>query len=74
MLLVSVVPFLKYSMVMYSLESMHELPDCLLQVLEETLKGNFHQILLSEMSLPGIEVRIEKLLTKILEIGDGEPI
>ena len=30
------------------------------------LKGNSHQILLSEMSLPGIEVHIEKLLPKIL--------
>ena len=30
------------------------------------LKGNSHQILLSEMSLPGIEVLIEKLPSKIL--------
>ena len=30
------------------------------------LKGNSHQILLSEMSLPGIEVLIEKLLPKVL--------
>ena len=30
------------------------------------LKGNSHQILLSEMSLPGDEVLIEKLLLKIL--------
>ena len=30
------------------------------------LKGNSHQILLSEMSLPGIEVLIEKLLPQIL--------
>ena len=30
------------------------------------LKGNSHQILLSEMSLPGVEVLIEKLLPKIL--------
>ena len=30
------------------------------------IKGNSHQILLSEMSLPGIEVLIEKLLPKIL--------
>ena len=30
------------------------------------LKGNSHQILLSEMSLPGIKVLIEKLLPKIL--------
>ena len=27
-----------------------------------SLKGNSHQILLSEMSLPGVEVPIEKLL------------
>ena len=27
-----------------------------------TLKGNSHQILLSEMSLPGVKVLIEKLL------------
>ena len=31
-----------------------------------TLKGNSHQILLSEMSLLGIEVLIGKLLPKIL--------
>ena len=31
-----------------------------------SLKGNSHQILLSEISLPGIEVLIEKLLPKIL--------
>ena len=30
------------------------------------LKGNSHQILLSEMSLPEVEVPIEKLLPKIL--------
>ena len=30
------------------------------------LKGNSHQILLSEMSLPGVEVLIEKLLREIL--------
>ena len=30
------------------------------------LKGNSHQILLSEMSLPGVEVLIKKLLPKIL--------
>ena len=30
-----------------------------------SLKGNSHQILLSEMSLPGVEVLIEKLLPKI---------
>ena len=32
------------------------------------LNGNSHQILLSEMSLRGIEVLIEKLLPKILGI------
>ena len=32
----------------------------------QDLKGNSRQILLSEMSLPGIEVLIEKLLPKIL--------
>ena len=32
------------------------------------LKGDSHQILLSEMSLPGIEVLIEKLLSKVLGI------
>ena len=30
------------------------------------LKGNSHQIVLSEMSLSGVEVLIEKLLSKIL--------
>ena len=30
------------------------------------LKGNSHQILLSEMSLPGVEVLIEKFLPNIL--------
>ena len=30
------------------------------------LKGNSHQILLSEMSLPGIEAFIEKFVRKIL--------
>ena len=30
------------------------------------LQGNSHQILLSEMSLPGVEVPSEKLLPKIL--------
>ena len=30
------------------------------------LKGNSHQILIFDMSLPGIEVLIEKLLPKIL--------
>ena len=39
------------------------------------LKGNSHQILLSETRLPGIEVLIEKLLPKtIREIGEGEPL
>ena len=38
------------------------------------LKGNSHQILLSEMSLPGIEVLIEKLLTIILRrLGNENP-
>ena len=38
------------------------------------LKGNSHQILLSEMSLPGIEVHIEKLLPKILgRLGKENP-
>ena len=32
----------------------------------KSLEGNSHQILLSEMSLPGVEVLIEKLLPKIL--------
>ena len=31
-----------------------------------TLKGNSHQMLLSEMSVPGVEVPIEKLLSKTL--------
>ena len=31
-----------------------------------SLKGKFHQTLLSEMSLTGIEVLVEKLLPKIL--------
>ena len=39
-----------------------------------SLKGNSHQILLSEMNLPGIEVLIEKLLPKILErLGKENP-
>ena len=37
---------------------------CVLQY--SLLEGNSHQILLSEMSLSGIEVLIEKLLPKIL--------
>ena len=38
-------------------------------------KGNSHQIFLSEMSLPGIEGLIEKLLPKrSREIGEGEPL
>ena len=38
------------------------------------LKGNSHQILLSEMSLPGIEVLTEKLLPKILvRLGKENP-
>ena len=37
-------------------------------------KGNSRQILLSEMSLPGIEVPIEKLLPKILwRLGKENP-
>ena len=39
------------------------------------LKGNSHQILLSEMSLPEIEVHIEKLLPKILgSLGRRTPL
>ena len=39
-----------------------------------SLKGNSHQILLSEMSLPGVEVPIEKLLPKILgRLGKENP-
>ena len=39
-----------------------------------SLKGNSHQILLSEMSLPGFEVPIEKLLPKILgRLGKENP-
>ena len=38
------------------------------------LKGNSHQILLSKMSLPGVEVLIEKLLPKILgRLGKENP-
>ena len=38
------------------------------------LKGNSHQILLSEMSLPGIGVLIEKMLPKILgRLGKQKP-
>ena len=38
------------------------------------LKGNSHQIILSEMSLPGIEVFIEKLLLNILgRLGKKNP-
>ena len=37
-----------------------------------SIKGELSQILLSEMSLPGVEVPIEKLLPK-MEIGEGEP-
>ena len=38
------------------------------------LKGNSHQILLSEMSLPGVEVPIEKLLPKLLgRLGKENP-
>ena len=38
------------------------------------LKGNSHQILLSEMSMPGVEVLIEKLLPKILgRLGKENP-
>ena len=38
------------------------------------LKGNSHQILLSEMSLPGVEVPIEKLLPEILgRLGKENP-
>ena len=43
-------------------------------VLFFTLKGNSHQILLSEVSLPGIRVLIEKLLPKILgRLGKENP-
>ena len=42
--------------------------------LGKILLGNSHQILLSEMSLPGIEVLIEKLLPKILgRLGNENP-
>ena len=38
------------------------------------LKGDSHQILLSEMSLPGVEVPIEKLLPRILgRLGKENP-
>ena len=38
------------------------------------LKGNSHQILLSEMSLPGVEVLIEKLLPTIIgRLGKKNP-
>ena len=41
---------------------------------EHDLKGNSHQISLSEMSLPGVEVVIEKLITKILgRLGKDNP-
>ena len=41
---------------------------------EHDLKGNSHQSLLSEMSLPGVEVVIEKLRTKILgRLGKENP-
>ena len=41
---------------------------------EHDLKGNSHRILLSEMSLPGVEVVIEKLRTKILgRLGKENP-
>ena len=37
-------------------------------------KGNSHQILLSEMSLPGVEVLNEKLLPKLLgRLGKENP-
>ena len=40
----------------------------------ETLKGNSYQILLSEMSLPRVEVLIEKLLPKVLgRLGKENP-
>ena len=40
----------------------------------QQLKGNSHQILLSEMSLPGVEVLIEKLLPGILgRLGKENP-
>ena len=41
----------------------NERKDC---IIKKYLKGNSHQILPSEMSLPGVEVPIEKLLPKIL--------
>ena len=38
------------------------------------VKGNSHQILLSEISLPGIKVLIEKLLRNILgRLGKENP-
>ena len=41
---------------------------------EHDLKGNSHQILLSEMSLSGVEVLIEKLMPKILgRLGKENP-
>ena len=47
----------------------HKFNDC-----HTFLKGNSHQILLSEMSLPGVEVLIEKLLPKILgRLGKENP-
>ena len=42
--------------------------------INNNLKGNSHQIILSEMGLPGIEVLIEKLLPKILgRLGKENP-
>ena len=47
---------------------------CLQTLLLLLLKGNSHQVLLSEMSLPGVEVRIEKLLPNILgRLGKENP-
>ena len=47
---------------------------CLALANQSRLKGNSHQILLSEMSLPGVEVLIEKLLPKILgRLGKENP-
>ena len=47
--------------------------DQMQQCTKLSLKGNSHQIILSEMSQPGIEVHIEKLLLNILErLGKGK--
>ena len=42
--------------------------------MKNIIKGNSYQILLSEMSLPGVEVLIESCYqTNTREIGEGEP-